>query len=216
MAKNKSNGRHCVAYKKVKTEFGAVRRCSKFDTSEVDGDDASIDSTMHFRGFHSLNGALSASYRGQDLLIGAAAGLVGTLGVKWATNKFLAGKLPAIVTDNFPIFGAAATAAALYFGEKKSAQGAAHALGAIVAGGAVVGWSMLQKQFASLADVVSFQYDNYGRQYGVLQNDYQPMPTMAGYNGLIVDNTQRTLNHLAGLSMSDMDDDGAAALLGVN
>lgn len=208
----RNSGRHCVAYKKIKTEYGTTRRCSKFS----DADDADVESTMHFRGFSSFNSALSATYKGQDLLVGAAAGLVGTLGFKWAANQFMAGKLPSVVTDNFPIFGAAATAAALYFGEKKSARGAAHALGAIMAGGAVAGWSALKAKFPALADVVSFRYDAYNQGYGILQNDYQPMPTMAGYNGLLVDNTTRTLNHLAGLSMSDADDDGAASLLGIN
>lgn len=208
------SGRRCVAFKKVKTDNGVARRCARFS----DSDESETDGQSHFRGFSSASAALNSSYKGMDLLVGAGAGLVGTLGVKWAANKFLAGKLPAVVMSYFPVFGAAAVAAALYFGEKKSARGAAHAIGALTAGLSVSGWAMLQQQFPSLASVVAFQYDGYGRpygNYGILQNDYAPAMGR-GYQGLLVDDTSsRNLSDLANLSMSDSDGDDASALLGM-
>jgi hypothetical protein len=76
--------------------------------------------------------------KGTDVLVGAAVGpLVGAL-LSGLEKKFAPGKEgKGVITENLPkeippvaLFGIA-TAAALYYGQKKSSMGAGHAIGAL-------------------------------------------------------------------------------------
>ncbi len=168
-------------------------------------------SSFHKSGFGAIAAPLDWTGSGMDIAVGALAGMAGALGVKWVANKFLAGKLPPIVMKYFPLVGTSIAAAGLYFGQKKSYRAKGHAIGAITAGIAVTGWDVLRAQFPALAEVVSYNYSN----YGLLQNDYAP-----SINGLIVDDTSGPrLNELAAMSMGgddELDDDAEIeALMGM-
>ena len=114
----------------------------------------------HMRGLVRFPGlgrlpSLSGSVKTQDVLIGAALGLAGSVGLQVGANKLAAGgtNVPAFLTSGSPLVGGGVTAAGLYFLERKKnpARAAGHAIGAAVAGLAVWGFGMLQQAVATAA-----------------------------------------------------------------
>lgn len=97
----------------------------------------------HMRGLGDLAGVVDSSVKGTDVLVGAVAGLAGVAAAKYAMTKLtplLAQQsitLPDIVGDLVPAVGATAAGVALYMGQKKSARGAGHLVGAISGGLAI-------------------------------------------------------------------------------
>jgi len=157
--------------------------------------------------------------KGTDVLVGAAVGpLVGAL-LSGLEKKFAGGAISSKLPKEVPasaLFGVA-TAAALYYGQKKSSMGAGHAIGALAVSLApiVTGFvrPMLEKsagEFFNFSDVVSVQLSGVGNYRGLLVSDNSDR-----FNGLLVqDNSDRALAGLAAMSMGDHDDDGMSALMG--
>lgn len=165
-------------------------------------------------------GYLPKSASTNDLLLGAALGLGGTLLMKGLGNKMLAGKAPDWLLKGSPLVGSIATGAVLYVLEsKKNKQKAgAHLLGAVLAGASVQAWDVLKTQFPEgLGDVVSLKFSGYGRRYGsVIVDERTPNigPGGASYGGLIVDEpgrslSDRNLGSLAQVEMGLGDDDAS-------
>jgi len=160
-------------------------------------------------------GYLPKSADTNDLILGAALGLGGTLVMKGLGNKLLAGTAPDWLLKGSPLVGGVATGALLYMieGRKNRQKAGAHMLGAVLAGASVQAWDVLKTQFPEgLGDVVSLRFSNYGRggRYGsVIVDERTPMVGPGGgasYAGLIVDEPGRSLSdtNLAQLAQVDM------------
>lgn len=174
-------------------------------------------------------GAFPSSVGTKDVLIGAAIGFAGTLGIKYlAGTPMLAGKIPDAVGKAGPLIGGLITGGVLYAMEQKKNKSKAngHLFGAVMAGAAVQGWDVLKTQFpAAFADVVSLKF-NGARPYGVFVDERTPRIGPGGrsaYNGLIVDESasasNQNLAQLAAYSMDgfgDSDEDVMQSLMDVD
>ncbi len=184
-----------------------------------------------FRGYVSLPALgdlpnpLKFSADGQDVLVGAAAGFVGSQVVSAAGQQFApslftgTGLLAAdgMLGKALPLVTGAAVAAALYYGQGQSRRGQGHALGALAVGAAqtlgkfIAGMPIpgLNGTFSEVAQV------NLGRYGGLLVNDNSG--NYGRYGGLLIDdntNTDSSMAQMAGLSMGD-DDDGMYDLVNI-
>jgi hypothetical protein len=116
----------------------------------------------HTRGFGFINKSVNST----DVLVGAAAGLVGGMLVKMGLNQVFAGNASALSTvDQFgPILTGGLVGAGLYFFQRKKnpTRANGHFAGAVVAGGGVSAWKLLKAQFPDLADTVSLRVDGMG------------------------------------------------------
>jgi hypothetical protein len=112
----------------------------------------------HYRGLVRFPGlgalpSLSGSLKTQDVVVGAALGLVGSIGLQVGANKLAAGgtNVPAFLTSGSPLVGGGVTAGALFLAQRKRnpARAKGHAIGAALAGLAVWGFGMLQTAVAT-------------------------------------------------------------------
>lgn len=149
----------------------------------------------HYRGLVSIPGfgfvtkALSGSVNTKDLFIGGGLGLAGTLGVRWAVDRFVVPRISdprisMLVSRLMPLIGTAATGAALYYGQKKTAKAKAQLVGAVAAGAAVVTWDFLRDKFASITELLNTQQK--AATAGLVS-----IPGLSAWNGIIVDNPRR-------------------------
>lgn len=206
----------CVSFKRGPS---GARRCARFANTartrrgppeaDIDPDEIadSPDTAMHRGGFA---GILDNSFKGSDVAMGAGAGLLGTLGVKWVVNKYLLDKVPAGLVKFLPVAGAGATAAVLYFGMKDKRRATAFAVGAVGAGIAVNGWDLVKAQFPALSDMVSLQVPGYGY---IAQDGGRALPAGNGYNGLnavVIDTGNPSMDGLAMSAMGEPDNDFVA------
>jgi hypothetical protein len=92
-------------------------------------------------------GALSipnTAVQTHSVLVGALVGAAGALGIRWLWNNYapaslktgaaVPGSWQSYLDDALPVLGGLGLGAALYYGQKKSAMGFAHAVGAATAG----------------------------------------------------------------------------------
>lgn len=142
-------------------------------------------------------GLLQGSVNMKDFAVGAAAGLLGQGGVKYALERFgLIASLPQMVQRFMPLLSGVITGYALSIADKKIVKkglfnpGAAkaHMAGAVAAGALVQAWQELQAQWP----------DTF--------NDYVYLPSMNGVlvdrpalNGVLVD-TQASAANLSALN----------------
>lgn len=172
-----------------------------------------------FRGITTIPGLsgfdiLNKDVSGMDVIVGAAAGVIGS-----ALVKGLLKQVSPDVAEKAGKFMPAATGIAVgaiaYYAQKKSKQGLGHAIGA-----AGVGIAMTAKAFAAdaLSGVPMLDFNevtqvNLGRYGGLLVND---TTGMQGYGGLLVSDTtdNKGMNDLAQVSMGD-DSDGIHELAGL-
>ncbi len=142
---------------------------------------------------------LNSQVKGQDVLIGAAAGLAGIYGIKWLTKQpFLAGKLPSFLSKFYPLLGGAGAGLALYMGQKRSARGLGHLVGAAAIGAAVNVAAVALSSYGPLSEVVDVRLD------GLITDDgFRALPA---YHG-IVDDTYSDLDQLSSLAAIEDDND---------
>lgn len=178
-----------------------------------------------FRGITSLKLGflpnMNRSVQVGDAAIGAAVGIVAAGGVKAALGKFAPSVLSmggATGQKLMPLLTGVAAGAALYYGQKKSARGFGHAVGASLAG-----LALTVQAFMRGVNLFGYTFDevtsvNLGGYNGFLVPDATD-GRMAGFGGghmggfLVPDTTDQRLNELAAISMG-ADDDGIAALVG--
>lgn len=152
-----------------------------------------------------------------DVLVGGALGIAGSGVVEGLAGRFAPSVL-AMTGKFLPLATGVATGAALYYGQKKSARGFGHAIGA-----AAVGLALTARQFLSGFTVPGLGYTfsgmgavtsvNLGGYGGFLVPDNSD-GRMGGFGGFLVpDNTDARLAELGAVSMG-ADDDGIAALVG--
>lgn len=147
-----------------------------------------------------------------DVLVGGAVGLVGSGLLKMAIAKVAPtawDKAKTMLGQFLPAVTGVGAGAALYLAQKDSAPGRAtgHAVGAAMAGVALSIQKVLETQRPFGIDFGEAVEVN----MGMLVNN--PNPQL----GMLVENpiNQPMLNELAALSMGDHDDDGFAALAGM-
>jgi|CXWL01.1.fsa_nt_gi hypothetical protein len=195
--------RKCIRYRN--TEAG--RRCAKFADAGGDVSHNMVD--VSFKGY----GVFDRNVNSTDVLVGAAAGMVGSLGFKYLVGKYAQDMMPAALQNFMPAIGAVAAGSAAYAMQRKGnkARAEGHLVGAMAAAAAVQTWSFLKAQFPELADVVSLKLGNYGglivdepgrAMGGLFVNEQTPAigpggAAMGGY----ADNPG--MAQLAGLSMGD-------------
>ncbi len=87
--------------------------------------------------------SLPSSVKPVDVVVGVAAGIAGSVGIKMAAEKVAAA--PDFLKSGSPLIGGAITGTALYLAQKKSSPGraAGHALGSLLGGLAVWGYGMV-------------------------------------------------------------------------
>lgn len=167
-------------------------------------------------------GSLNKQVNTSDVLVGAALGFAGTLAIKMAGGKVLAGKVPDFLLKGSPLVGGIVTGGVLYALEQKKnkAKANAHLFGALLAGASVQAWDSLKTTFqAQLGDVVSLKFQ--GRNgYGVFVDERTPNVGPGGYGGLIVDEGGRSMSgvsqnlaQLAAYSMGDEESSGMEELM---
>jgi hypothetical protein len=162
----------------------------------------------HYRGLVRFPGlgrlpSLSGSVKTQDVLIGAALGLAGSVGLQLGANKLAAGgtNVPAFLTSGSPLVGGGVTAGALYFLERKKnpARAAGHAIGAGLAGLAVWGFGMLQQAVATASPAAAAQAATAGWGFmprvlpGGMGAPLFMNPRLQAYNGPIFNNPNTQL-----------------------
>lgn len=167
-------------------------------------------------------GFLGRNVNSTDVAIGAGIGLLGTLVLKGAGNKYLS-FLPAPLLKGSPLLGSALSGGLAYMWQRRTAptRADAYLAGAVLAGASVQAWDILKTQFPSgLGDVVSLRFN--GNRYGVFIDERTPAvgPGGASYNGVIVDEpnsrsmSDYNLGQLAQLSMGNDDElDGIEELM---
>ena len=100
-----------------------------------------------------------------DVAVGVALGFAGSGAIKAGAAKLAAGgtKIPDFIVSAGPVMGGAATAALLYMAQKKKspARAAGHAVGALLGGLAVSGWSMLQSSGVLGASALPLTFGKY-------------------------------------------------------
>lgn len=166
-------------------------------------------------------GFLGQQVNSTDVALGAGLGLLGTLVLKGAGNKYLT-FLPDAVRKGSPLIGGALTGAAAWYWQKSTAPSRANAYlaGAVLAGASIQAWDILKTQFpGGLGDVVSLRFN--GNRYGVFIDERTPSvgPGGASMGGLLIDEPGRSmsdynLGQLAQMSMGDDDElDGIEELM---
>ncbi len=163
----------------------------------------------HYRGMGSLVRfpglgflpKIPSSVKPTDVAVGVALGFAGGIALKKGTEA--AGiMLPAIVPT--PVLGGVASAAVLYLAQKKKNpnRAAGHAVGALLGGLAVWGYSQLQAAgFAGYSDLRTLPA-GYGAP--IFDN-----PRLSGFGGPIFDNPRLNMARLAGLQgLGDDNEDG--------
>lgn len=202
--------RKCQSFK---TGQGGVRRCARF-TPENEPDTA-----MHKSGFAAFPG-LNMSVNTGDLLAGSAVGLLTGSAARWFANQYATTWLPSGIMRFVPLLGGVVAAAGLYYYSAsvgKKARGMSHAAGALGAAVVVNVWDMLRAKYPQLADLSA--YSGYGyltagispnsgspaaQGYGALTPD-TTMTT--GYQGIVVDTGNPSMNELALSAMGGDDED---------
>ncbi len=157
----------------------------------------------HYRGlvrFPGLAGLkLPASVKPTDVLVGIGLGLAVSIGLKKAAE--MSGlALPSIASN--PLVGGAASAAVLYFAQKKKAPARAggHAVGALLGGAAVLAYGELQSR-GMLGDMRTLPPG-----YGAPLFDN---PRLQSYGGAIFDNPNVNLARINAMQgMGDENEDG--------
>lgn len=157
---------------------------------------------------------LNRSVSAQDVLIGGGVGLVAAQGVKAVVGKFapsILAQAEGTLGKFMPLATGIAAGAALYYGQRKSARGFGHAIGA-----AAVGLALTVREFLAGVSIGGMTFSEV-TSLRLGQNPYGGflVPDNTGrMNGLLVaDNTDARLNELAAMSMAP-DDDGIASLVG--
>ncbi len=155
----------------------------------------------HYRGlvrFPGLSGLkIPSSVKPVDVAVGMGLGLAGGIALKKGVEA--AGiSIPAILPT--PILGGIASAAVLYFAQKKSARAAGHAVGAALGGLIVWGYGQLSAR-GMLGDLRTLP-SGYGAP--IFDN-----PRLSAYGGPIFDNPRMNMHALAQLQgMGDENEDG--------
>jgi len=156
-------------------------------------------------------GVFDGSVGAKDVMVGAGLGLAGTAGLKYALNKSgMMASLPDFALKAFPLLASAVTGGAAYAIQKKknSSRAKSHFVGAVAAGAAVTAWDVLRNNVPDLSDLVSVRlngYRGYNRGMGVLVADNPGR--LAGYNGVIINDSSRNLAELNALNMTPDNDD---------
>ena len=156
-----------------------------------------------------------SSVKPMDVVVGAVAGAVGTIALAKVLPASASASLPDVVKNNMPVVGGAATAAILYYAQKRKnpTRAGGHAIGALVGTAAV--WLSQQTQpggLFAMAGLVKFPgLSAYGAP--IFQN-----PTTQGlsaglgaYGGPIFANPRTNMNmgRLARMQgLGDDNDDG--------
>ena len=130
------------------------------------------------------------SVKSTDVFVGAGLGLALGAGVKYALNRFLADKLPAVVMSYAGPISTFLGGVALYFFEQKKNRGRAqgHLIGATLAAATPIYWNLLGSYGPKMADGTPFFSDYVMTSYGLLSAD-QPFGiltadgAMRGYGG---------------------------------
>ena len=149
----------------------------------------------------------------QDVLLGVAAGLLASAGVKAVLNKFapdVYAKIKDTAGPAIPLLTGISAAAVLYYAQKGSSMAKGHAVGAVAAGLAATLMSYLPSRkipYLDFSDVVSLNLSGVGGYSGLLVNDHSDQ-----FNGLLVNDKSDSLNQLAAYSMGEEDEDGLMAL----
>ena len=131
-----------------------------------------------------LNTLTKGSVSAQDALVGAGAGMAGALVIKALVNKFLLGRVPAIVLQYFPLVGSLGAGAALYYLQKKKkpARAKGHLIGAAAAGIGITTWDFIKAKVGPMLPM------------GWSLDDYVSIPGLAygygggNYSGVLIDN----------------------------
>ncbi len=162
-----------------------------------------IGSLVKFPGLSGLK--IPSSVKPVDVAVGMGLGLAGAIGVKKglaAANISIPAAIPA------PVLSGLATAALLYFAQKKSPKAAGHAVGAALGGAIVWAYGMLAAPGMPLSSYGDIRTLPPGYGGPIFDN-----PRMSGFGGPIFDNPRMSgannLARLAGLQgLGDDNDDG--------
>ncbi len=142
---------------------------------------------------------IPSSVKPVDVAVGIGLGFAGGIGLQKglaAANVAVPSFIPT------PILGGVASAALLYYGQKKSARGAGHAVGAIL--GSLAVWGYGQLQSAGLAGYSDLRTLPNGYGGPIFDN-----PRLQGFNGPIFDNPRMNMARLAQLQgLGDDNEDG--------
>lgn len=205
--------RKCQSFKMGQ---GGVRRCARFTPDSGPEAGGEPDTAMHRSGFAAFPG-LNMTVNTGDLLAGSAVGLLAGSGARWLANRFATSWLPPMVMRFVPLVGGAAAAAGLYYysaSQGKKARGVSHAAGAVGAALVVNVWDMLRAQYPQLADLSA--YSGYGYlTAGISPNSGSPAaqgyaaltPDTTGYQGIVIDTGNPSMNELALSAMGSNDED---------
>jgi hypothetical protein len=150
---------------------------------------------------YALNPLAAKPVLSTDVLLGAAVGALGGGVVAKGVNKFLAGKLPAVVANNMGYLVGPLAGLAAYFALRRSNQGKATGIffGALAASVAQVAADKVAPMIPGLSDLIEVQMN------GMVVPDLNGVPV-------------QDLNDFAGmaaLSMAEDEDDGLADLIEV-
>ena len=121
---------------------------------------------------------------GTDVLVGTAVGLVAALGIKAVAQKVIPvetwGKIESTLGKALPLAGGVSAAAVLFYAQKGMDKDRAtgHAIGAALAGLVVAGAQYLRAEYPNTFSAPPVQL------------------SLSDYNGLLVDNANRSMNGL--------------------
>lgn len=146
---------------------------------------------------HRLSLPNASSFKGsvdaKDVIVGAAAGLAGSAGIRYGLNYFgLASRVPAFLVRFLPAITGLAAGAALFAVQKGSSKAKAHLVGATAAGLAVNIWQEMQTAFPTLNDYVSLRLPGMN---GVIVRD--------GYDGVLINDPRVNLAELQTINLQD-------------
>jgi hypothetical protein len=149
---------------------------------------------MSLPNLNSFKGSVDA----KDVVVGAAVGLAGSAGIRYALNQYgLMSRVPTFAVRFLPSLTGIVAGAALFVAQKGSARAKAHLVGSVTAGIAVNLWQEIQSQFPALQDYVSLNMP----MSGMLIND----PRL---QGMLVDDSARNLAEVQSVNLQD---DGESA-----